>query len=193
MNHSRAIILASQSRQRKNIFTTLHIPFKIIPAHIDELAITATTETARAQKIALKKAEAISDQKPEAVIFAADTYVYDQDRVLEKPENEQQAAEMLRYMSNKELKAVTGYCCIDAGKVFTSTNVVTDFSFRTLTDSEIKTYVETQPVTTWSAAFSPAYDAGISLVKEMRGSFTSFTHGLPMELVVADLQKLQLL
>lgn len=187
------IILASQSQQRKNIFQTLHLPFEIIPADIDELAIKGETEPKRAQKIARKKAEKIAIDYPEAVIFAADTYVFNQDHVLEKPANTDEAKKMLSYMSEQELQAVTGYCCIAEGRIVTTTNVVTTFRFRKLTSFEIDYFVANEPVTTWSAAFAPAYDSGMSLVESVSGSFTSFTHGLPMELVVKDLEQLAIL
>jgi predicted house-cleaning NTP pyrophosphatase (Maf/HAM1 superfamily) len=49
--------------------------------------------------------------------------------------------------------------------------------------------VEIFPVTTWSAAFSPAYPYGMTLVARINGSFTGFTHGLPMEILIPLLRR----
>lgn len=182
------IILASQSPQRQAILATLGLPFTAQPADIDEQAITAPTQQLRAQKIAQAKASKIQTLNPEAIVIAGDTYVVHQDRVLEKPKSLAEAKEMLQYQSGKTLEALTGVCYLDAvHHIEHRETIVTEFTFRELSEAEIDYYVASEPVLTWSAAFCPAYNSGMALVASSSGSFTSFTHGLPLEVVATQL------
>lgn len=183
------IILASQSAQRKILFKTLNVPFEVVPANLDEAAITDINPTKRAEKLAIAKAEKVSQLHPNAIIIAADTFVIDGKRSLEKPRDTDEAREMLKSQSGKNLLEVTGFCFINPSQSRKySTAICTEFTFRQLNDQEIERYVSTQPVTTWSAAFSPAYPEGLALIASIKGSLSSFTHGLPIEEVTAQLK-----
>ncbi|HEX7017986.1 MAG TPA: Maf family protein [Patescibacteria group bacterium] len=187
------VILASQSPQRKALMETLGIPFEIMPAALDEKAITAATQVERAEKVARAKAEVVSQQLADAqpaIIIAADTYVVDGEAALEKPESLDEARDMLRRQSGRTLVAYSGFCYLDQTHgIDYSTTVKTESTFRELSDEEIDRYVTTQPVRTWSAAFSPAYVEGMALVAAVNGSLTSFTHGLPMEELIPLLRQ----
>ena len=184
------IILASQSPQRKNMLATLGVPFEVVPSQIDEAAITAATHFERAKQVALAKAQAVHKKYPEAIIIAGDTYLVDGEKEFEKPVDVAEAQSMLEYLSGKKVQEVTGFAYIDQqNKIEVSTTVVVKLQFRQLSIKEIKRYVETEPVLTWSAAFCPAYDTGVALIASVEGSVTSFTHGLPIELVAENFRK----
>lgn len=188
------IILASQSTQRKNLMATLGIPFEVIPADIDEQSVVVgdliKNLAERARVIALKKAQKIAESYPQAIIIAADTYGDLDGQPLEKPNTKSQAKEMLLVQSGKWLKGYTGFAYLDGSRgIQVSEVAVFEHKFRDLTEYEIDFYVENNPVTTWSAAFSPAYDGGAALIETMKGSFTAFTHGLPVERVVELLRE----
>lgn len=194
MSTQRRVILASQSPQRQLLCRTLPIEFEAIPAHLDEKSIVDSDLVKRAEVIARAKVEEVATQYPEAVVFGADTYVIFNGQALEKPLDQAEARQMLRQQSGQKLQEVSGFCYIDAANnINFSTTVMTDFKFRELSAVEIETYVTTKPVTTWSAAFSPAYHEGMSFIAEVHGSFTGFTHGLPLEVLVPLLQKSQIL
>ncbi len=186
------VILASQSPQRKTIMETLGIPFEVLPADIDEQAIKANDHKQRAQLIAQAKAQAVSRQRPDAVILACDTFTVDvaTATAFEKPADVEEAKRMLRAQSGKELMAYTGVCYLDQIDDFEeSTTIETSCAFRELSDEEIEHFVMNEPVTTWSAAFCPAYPSSAALLSEVSGSLTSFTHGFPVEFFVPLLQK----
>jgi septum formation protein len=187
---NRNIILASQSPQRKNLLSQLRIPFAVVPSKIDEAAITAKSHLERAKQVAFAKAKEVQKQYPNAIIIAGDTYVVDGEKEFEKPKSKQEAIEMLTHLSGKKVQELTGFAYFDAQqKIEVNTTVVVDFRFRTLSKHEIESYVANEPVLTWSASFCPAYDSGAALVEEVHGSLTSFTHGLPIELVAENLKK----
>ena len=191
---SRAVILASKSPQRKNIIKSLGIDFKTVPADINEQLEREQDPHKRAWLIALRKAEAVQEKHSQAIIIAADTYIVLNDQILEKPHDLGEAREMLERQSGQVLTELTGFCYLDPVEniKFTKT-VAVEIKFRRLSKTEIDHYITTQPVMTWSAAFCPAYDLGASLVKSIDGSFTGFTHGLPLEELIPLLQQSKVL
>ena len=190
----RKIILASQSRQRFNLVKELPLEVVVIPADIDEQAIPFDNAYDKAEKIALAKAEEVLKNNQDAVILAADTFVLCEDKILEKPKTLGEAKEMLAFQSGKTLIALTGYAFIDgrSSSIKTGTEAV-EVDFRKLSESEIEDYIKKEPVLTWSAAFSPAYDSGMALVKNIRGNLTAFSHGLPIDILVNFLREIRVL
>ena len=192
------LILASQSPQRKAMMDTLGLPYSILPADIDELAITAPTQFERAALVAKGKGQKIRQtlleqkQAQRFVVMAADTYVVDPstNRALEKPTSIDEAREMLAYQSGKTLEEYTGVYWFDSGELEVSETIATKVTFRTLSKSEIEKYITNEPVTTWSGAFCPAYDTGAALIAKIEGSFTGFTHGFPLEFFVPKLRSI---
>lgn len=165
------------------------MPFEIIKPDIDEATIRDPDPKKQAILIARAKAEAVAE-KEQGIIIAADTFCVYQNRIMEKPRDPKEAADMLRALSASTAMAYTGLCYLDRKHDIDESMVAeTEFTFRELADEEIARYVEVFPVTTWSAAFSPAYPYGMTLVSRVMGSFTGFTHGLPMEILVPLLRR----
>lgn len=180
------IILASSSKQRQNLLRAAGVAFTVVAADLDEKALAqGVPNSARAVTLARAKAAKIAEQHPNSIIIAADTFSIFNDEVLEKPVDLDDARRMLRLISGQTVSDHTGVCCwnLVTGKKLEQT-VITQFTFRRLSDTEIDRYITTQPVTTWSAAFSAAYDVGMALVAHSEGSLTALTHGLPIELVM---------
>ena len=180
-------ILASQSPQRQNLIKSLPYDWQIQPADLDEQAVRFTSPQAKARNIAQAKASKISQQLTgDYLIIAADTFSLCRGKILEKPHNKAAAREMLEWQSGQLLKSLTGYAfwCYQNGRLVQRNGLVTvKAKFRQLTSGEIENYVAHHPVTTWSAAFSAAYDAGMALISRLDGNLTAFTHGLPIDLV----------
>ena len=184
------IILASSSKQRKILLEALKIPFSVVPSNIDEKAISAPNDKERARLIALAKAQAVSKKNPEAIIISGDTFTYVNNRAYEKPESLEEATQMLTEQSGQTGLCYTGCAYLDPkNNIEFSTTVETTFIFRELSNNEIQKYVHNNPVLTWSAGFCPAYPEGINMVKAVAGSLSSFSHGLPMEVVISLLEK----
>lgn len=184
------IILASNSKQRKTLMEALKIPFEVIPSHIDEKSILESNQKERARLIALAKAEEVSIQYPQSIVISGDTFTFIKGKAYEKPESLQQAKQMLQEQSGQTGVCYSGCAYLDPkNNIKFSTTVETTFSFRELSMNEINKYVENNPVLTWSAGFCPAYPEGINMISKVDGSFSSFSHGLPMEIVVPLLEK----
>ena len=182
------VILASGSAQRKNLMSGLSIPFEIQTADIDEKVIRDPDLKIQVVKIARAKAEAVA-AKHQGIIIAADTFVVCDSKVLEKPEDLEEARQMLKEQQGKEVFMYTGLCYLDPEQNIDFSEVsITKLKLRALEDYEIQAYVEHAPVTTWAGAFAISYPYSSSLVEYIEGSLTS-TGGLPMELLIPLLKK----
>ncbi len=183
------IILASASVQRKKILSILNIPFEVIPADIDEKTIRNENLATLAEKIARAKAEKVArDQN--GIVIAGDTFTECNGKLMEKPKKLEEAKTMLRILAGNKGVNYNGFCYIDREKnIDFSTTVEVEFKFRELSEPEIESYVSKFPVLTWAAAYSPAYPYVMTMIAEMKGSMTGFSHGLPAELVVQYLRK----
>lgn len=183
------IILASGSKQRKLIMDSLGLDYEVIPADIDEKSIRDRNLSVRAKKIAKSKAEKILEQGNQGIIIAADTFAECNGIVLEKPENLNQAKEMLKAERNNKIRVYTGFYYKDtfSGFEFNKTATISLW-LRNLSDEEIDIFVKNNPVTTWSAAFSPMYLYQTTFIKKINGSITS-VFGLSTEFLVPCLNE----
>jgi septum formation protein len=184
------LILASQSPQRAKLLATLGIDFSIMPSEFDEAQAAEKDPQKRAEFLARAKVLKVAEQHPDAVILGADTYVWLDTSILEKPKTVTEAKAMLRQQAGKTITAVCGtalYTPQTQEKVF-STTVMMQATFRSLTEAEIEYYVSNNPVTTWAGGFSAFYPEGFALFSEVHGSLTALI-GLPLEVVIPWLRE----
>lgn len=135
------VILASQSPRRKELLQGLNLKFRTMSMAVDETYPHDMPANEVAGYLAQKKAVAYSSElKKNSIIITADTIVIVEDVILEKPENEQEAADMLTQLSGKVHEVMTGVCVksLTKTKCFT---VSTKVHFKALTVEEIFYYV----------------------------------------------------
>jgi septum formation protein len=183
------IILASGSKQRKLMMDSLGINYSVIPANIDEKQIRENNLKIRAKKIATAKAKFVANNN-DGIIIAADSFIYCQGKVLEKPENLEQAKFMLKLQSDNTGIFYTGFCYIDKYKGYKfSTTTITKYSLRKLSEEEINYFVKSNPVLTWAGAFASAYIYQSTFLKKINGTLTGMLYGLPTEFLIPCLEK----
>lgn len=133
------IILASQSPRRKELLGLLRLPFEVKAADIDE---TLTPGVSVAEAVALlsrRKAEAVP-HTPDDIIIAADTVVVLEDKVLGKPQDDDNAFRMLSSLSGRQHQVMTGMTVLRGEQVVSHTEI-TQVYFRTLSRQEILSYI----------------------------------------------------
>lgn len=182
------IILASGSRQRRLIMDALGLKYKIIPADIDEKAIRDENLEKRAENIAKAKAMKVAKNN-DGIIISADTFAFCDGRILEKPENLEEAKEMLRLQSNNEVIVYTGFCYLDKkNNIEFNKTSISKLILREMSDNEIEYYVNNNPVLQWSAAYTPMYLYQSTFIKHFEGSITGVS-GIPVEFLAECLEK----
>ena len=131
------IILASNSPRRRELLAGLDLEFEVkVLDGIDESYPDMPRQLV-AQYIAGKKADVyLATLNESDLVITADTVVIVDNDILGKPNDEQEAKAMLRRISGRSHKVVTGVCLLtpDARREF---SVSTDVTFKPLTDEEI--------------------------------------------------------
>lgn len=135
------LILASQSPRRRELLGLFRIPFLVRVADIDETMDPHASPADEVARVSRLKALAI-DHEPEDVVIAADTIVVCDGRVLGKPRSEEEAKQMLRFLSGRDHQVMTGMTVLRGQEAVVCTEV-TDLHFRSLSNREIDAYVAT--------------------------------------------------
>jgi septum formation protein len=104
------LILASASPRRRELLTQAGYQFQIHPANIPEDPHPNEDPIAYVTRLAQQKAEAVYAQRanPAAIVLGADTTVTVDNEILGKPENAEDAARMLRLLSGRTHRVITG-------------------------------------------------------------------------------------
>lgn len=143
-NPGKTVILASGSPRRKQILSLMGFSFNtIVPPEINEnLYLDPNHLNESLQKLASIKAKSVSETNPEALVLSADTVVVNDSAVLGKPAGYEDAFKMLKSLSGKKHKVVTGVALLCAEENFCKTTVVsTSVFFRNISDQEIEHYL----------------------------------------------------
>jgi septum formation protein len=172
------LLLASASPRRKQILRQMGIPFRTLTSRIREDHLSPDPRR-HARLLAQAKAQAVLQKSLDTWILGADTIVVLGRVVLGKPRDQGEAFSMLRQLSGKEHRVITGFCLLTPeAKTAHSEAVVTRVRFKALTKQEILGYIATgEP---FGKAGSYAIQGiGAFLVQGITGSYTNVV-GLPL-------------
>ncbi|WP_109486076.1 Maf family protein [Occallatibacter savannae] len=138
------LILASASPRRRELLKQAGFKFEVQPAHINEDLHADEDPIGYVVRLAREKAEAVYAQMrdPEAVVLGADTTVTLDGHILAKPQDAADAARMLRLLSGRTHRVITGVGITSRLGVEVAAEV-TGVQFLTLGDEEIAAYVAT--------------------------------------------------
>ena len=134
-------ILASASPRRRELLQEAGLSFRIVESNIVETACENESAAGFALRMAQDKALAVSAACPDEIVLAADTLVECEGRILGKPAGASGARAMLRTLSGRSHRVITGFALARAGALLESSQVTTRVTFRSLTDAEIDRYV----------------------------------------------------
>ena len=113
------------------------------------------------------------------MVLTADTVVVLGDEVLGKPKDETDAKRMLRELSGKTHRVITGVCLTTTSKQ-QAFAVTTDVTFKTLTDEEIDYYVTQYKPLDKAGAYGIQEWIGYIGVTSLNGSYFNVM-GLPVQ------------
>ena len=174
-----SIILASESTRRVDILRTLGISFSIIPPNIDEQREKDELPKDFALRVSYEKAHKVGNLFPDKWVIGADTIVVMKGRILGKPKNESDAFDMLKMLSGKWHRVITGYCVLNISRNITYRDAVeTRVYIRGLSDDEIKRYIKTSEPFDKAGSYAVQGKGGY-MVKEIKGSYANIV-GLPI-------------
>ena len=183
---NQTIVLASGSPRRRELLENIGITFEIMPSDVEEVVELVDGDFADyAQKLALKKAVAVSEKKPGATIIAADTIVVFEGEVYPKPSSKEQAGSFIRTFSGNTHSVFTGVSILGNGLsiVFSEETKVT---FKELDDQLIKAYVNSGDPMDKAGGYG-IQTAGALLVEKIEGDYLNVV-GLPLSKLVTELR-----
>jgi septum formation protein len=109
------LVLASASPRRQELLRNAGVSFVVQPADVDETPLEGESARACAERLAREKALAVWRKRPQDVVLGADTVVVVDDTILGKPSNAADAIRMLRMLSGRMHRVITGVCLVRSG------------------------------------------------------------------------------
>lgn len=175
------IILASNSPRRRELLKGLGLDFevRVLPG-IDESHPANLQEGDIPLYISRKKSDAYRPTLAEGeLLITADTIVWLNGEVLEKPHDEADACRMLRELSGQTHQVFTGVCLttVDRQVAFSCRS---DVTFAQLSEDEIQHYVRTYHPLDKAGAYGVQEWIGYIAVERIEGSFFNVV-GLPVQ------------
>ncbi len=182
------IVLASNSPRRRDLLAGLGVKFSIrVDVDVDEnYPKDYIVATDVALYLATKKADANSPTIDDGeLLITADTVVVVDDEVLGKPSDEDDARRMLQLISGRTHQVITGVCLRtkDKSKCF---SVVTDVTFKTLSEEEINYYIINYHPMDKAGAYGIQEWIGYIGVTELKGSYFNVM-GFPIQRIYQEI------
>lgn len=184
------IILASNSKTRKKILDSLNIKYDVIVSDKEEIANDSDPRK-YVEELSKVKAKSVSEKidRSDVIIIAADSIIYKDSKIYQKPKSIEEAMENLREFSNCKNQGITGVTIIDMSNRRNVTfSCVTDVYFKRICEEDIKWYVKHEKDLLKKAGYS--LEGTISLfVEKIEGDFYNVL-GLPLGMLYTKLNEL---
>lgn len=193
------IYLASQSPRRRELLKQIGVHFELLlmrsspsrPADVDETPHAGESPEDYVLRVSQEKARFGAEvlharHLPIHPVLAADTTVTLGGRIFGKPEDNKQAADMLRELSGREHQVLTGVAVAleQRIEVLISKSTV---RFTKLSDERIRRYVQTREYADKAGGYAIQGQAG-AFIEHIQGSYSGVM-GLPLFETVQLLQR----
>ena len=174
------LILASASPRRRELLAELGVPFEVIPAEVTEYEVADADPQEMVRHNAALKADWVSARHPDATVLRADTTVFVDRTVLNKPRDAAEARAMLRLLSGRSHTVFTGMAVrrrrdglrIDQG-------VVSEVQFKRLDEATIELYLSRVHTLDKAGGYAIQEENEL-IVEKYSGSLTNIV-GLPLD------------
>lgn len=180
------LILASGSPRRKDLLSTLHIPFEVIVSDIDEYIDYNNDLASEIEKLSFQKAKAVFDDHQDSIVIGSDTIVILGDKVLGKPKDYDEARAMLKSLQNNTHKVLTAVTIMSKDNIETFHEIV-EVTFNEMSIEEIEEYIKTNEPLDKAGSYAIQGDAA-KYIKCINGDYNSVI-GLPLSEVYKRLKK----
>jgi len=180
------IILASASPRRAELLKQAGFTFTVVPSEVEE-ATLETSPDKIVEDLAFQKADEVYRRikkdysGSEYMVIGADTVVYYDGEILGKPQDEQEAFDMLKMLSDRTHQVFTGIAIIlrnAEGKQIYLLNERTDVTFYPINDYELKDYIATGDCLDKAGAYGIQGPFAVH-IREIKGDYNNVV-GLPI-------------
>ena len=181
----RPLTLASSSPRRQYLMKEAGFNFTIEKPDVDESFPPDLPVDQVAKYLAEKKAEYFRLTMQDEVVVTADTVVILQNKILNKPADRIEAIDMLSSLSGRTHNVMTGVCILSKEKEI-SFDDTTQVTFVSLTQEEIKFYVDQYKPYDKAGAYGAQDWIGMVAIEKIVGSYFNVM-GLPIHKVYQHL------
>ena len=183
------LILASNSKTRKDIFDMVGWKYEVITSNVEENSNSIDPKQ-YVIDLSREKANSVASQiTDKALIISADSIIYMDNKKFEKPKSKEEGFENIRKMRGKVNYAVTGVTIKDLyqnkEKSFTD---ITEVYFKNVSDKDIAWYVENEKYLLNRAGYSIAGKTSI-FVDKIVGDYYNIL-GMPISKLYYELTEL---
>ena len=141
------IILASQSKVRKNILNSNGIECKVIPSNVDEdsvktslLKVNASPEII-SKNLAELKANKVSTKVSDQLVLGADSVIDLEGKIISKPSNRSEALNILKSLNNKSHYLISSVCISKDGNMIWNCTDKAKLTMKEFSLEELKDYL----------------------------------------------------
>jgi len=177
------IILASGSHIRKTLLTNAGVNFAVVPADIDERAISHAenwTPQQTAINLAALKAKAVSLRHPEQLIIGADQVLALGAKIYSKPLDLSECRRHLQSLRGGEHVLISSVCCVERGLIKWSHAAEARIVFRDFTDSFLDKYLQLEGNECLKSVGGYKLEGrGVQLIETLSGDYFTVL-GLPL-------------
>ncbi len=186
LNKDIHIILASKSPRRQELIKGLELNFTIRTYEVDETFPPELKGAGIAVYLADKKANAFPESlKQNEILLTADTIVWLNNTVLNKPEDEADAFRMLKSVCGNRHEVFTGVCLKSADKTISFFDRSEVFC-KVLSDEAIQHYIKNYKPFDKAGSYGIQDWFGYTAVEKINGCFYNVM-GLPVAKIYEEL------
>lgn len=182
------IILASTSPRRREILGRF-VDFEVKTKEIDENNSDYESPEQLVMALSFEKGIEVALENENDIVIAADTIVSYDGKVLGKPEDYEDAFNMIKTLSGTKHEVLTGYSIFKVDEDIKYTDYVRSIVyFKDLTDDAIRNYLNTKEYVGKAGAYGIQGFGGL-LVEKIDGDFENIV-GLPISRIYDKLKSL---
>ena len=186
---NKRIILASASPRRKELLAGLCIDFEVDTRNNFEETYSPDTPHEQIPEV-LSEGKSYGFHRPlesDEILITSDTLVLCEGHVMGKPRNREEAYEMLKLLSGRSHKVITGVTIRNSEKSITESDTAI-VHFKVLTDNEIYYYIDNFKPFDKAGAYGIQEWIGYIGIDRIEGSYFTIM-GFPVHLVYQMLHK----
>ena len=141
------IILASKSKVRKEILDKNNIPNKVEPSNIDEDIVKHSLIKEKAspeiisKNLAELKANKVSLKNSDILVLGADSVIDLDGELISKPENREEALEILKKLNGKKHYLISSVCISKNGMMIWNYTDKAVLTMKNMNDEELNIYL----------------------------------------------------
>lgn len=182
------IILASGSPRRQGFFKELDLDYTIQVKEVDEDYDSHLKRAEITDYLAQLKASVFTELKSNDVLITSDTIVWKDQKALGKPQNFEEAKQMLQNLSGAPHEVITSVCF--TSKEFQITvNDTTKVWFKILSEEEIEYYLKTYKPYDKAGGYGIQEWIGYIGIEKIEGCYFNVM-GLPTRLIYKTLSEI---